>query len=99
MVPNNVVLAAAVVPLREPDGVDLRARLESHVRPSEVERLLREAVTVETRADPEIELEEIDAGELIYRVRATPANSADGPELADEVVTALDQVSNGREDG
>jgi small conductance mechanosensitive channel len=27
MVPNNVVLSAAVVPLREPDGVDLRARL------------------------------------------------------------------------
>jgi small conductance mechanosensitive channel len=99
MVPNNVVLAAAVVPLREPDGVDLRARLESHVRPSEVERLLREAVTVETRADPEIELEEIDARELIYRVRATPADSADGPELADEVVTALDRVSKERKDG
>jgi hypothetical protein len=44
-------------------------------------------------------LDEIDAGELIYRVRATPADSADGPELADEVVTALDQVSNGRKDG
>jgi small conductance mechanosensitive channel len=79
--------------------VELRARLESHVQPSEVERLLREAVTVETRADPEVELEEIDAGELIYRVRATPADSADGPELADEEVTALDQVSSGRHDG
>jgi small conductance mechanosensitive channel len=99
MVPNNVVLSAAVVPLREPDGVDLRARVESHVRPSEVERLLREAVTVETRSDPDIDLEEIDAGELIYRVRATPANSADGAELANEVVTALNQVSNERHDG
>ena len=27
MVPNNIVLSAAVVPLREPAGVDLRARL------------------------------------------------------------------------
>jgi small conductance mechanosensitive channel len=99
MVPNNVVLSAAVVPLREPDGVDVRARLESHVRPSEVERLLRDAVTVETRADPEIELEEMEAGELIYRVRATPADSGDGPELADEVVAALDQVSNARHVG
>jgi hypothetical protein len=43
---------------------------------------MREAVTVQTRADPEIELEELDAGELIYRVRATPADSSDGPELA-----------------
>ena len=99
MVPNNVVLSAAVVPLREPDGVDLLARLESHIRPSQVERLLRESVTVETRADPEIELEEVDAGQLILRVRATPADSEDGPELADEVVAALDRVSNGRHGG
>lgn len=99
MVPNNVVLSAAVVPLREPDGVDLRATLEADVRPSDVDRLLREAVTVETRADPEVELEEMDCGRVIYRVRATPADSSDGPELADEVVAALDQVSNARHDG
>ena len=99
MVPNNVVLSAAVVPLREPDGVDLRARLDAEISPSDVDRLLRDAVTVETRADPEIELEEMDGGQMIYRIRATPADSADGPELADEVVAALDQVSNGRHDG
>jgi small conductance mechanosensitive channel len=99
MVPNNVVLSAAVVPLREPEGVDLRARLEADIKPSDVDRLLREAVTVQTRADPEIELEEMDRGQVIYRVRATPADSEDGPELADEVVAALDRVSNGRHDG
>ena len=99
MVPNNVVLAAAVVPLREPAGVDLRARLEADVRPSDVDRLLRDGVTVETRADPQIELEEMDCGHVIFRVRATPADSADGQELADEVVAALDKVSNGRHDG
>jgi small conductance mechanosensitive channel len=99
MVPNNVVLSAAVVPLREPDGVDLRARLDAEIRPSDVDRLLREAVTVETRADPDIELEEMDSGQMIYRIRATPADSADGPELADEVVAALDQVSNGPHGG
>lgn len=99
MVPNNVVLSAAVVPLREPDGVDLRARLDAEISPSDVDRLLRDAVTVETRADPEIELEEMDGGQMIYRIRATPADCADGPELADEVVAALDQVSNGRHVG
>jgi small-conductance mechanosensitive channel len=36
MVPNNIVLSAAVVPLREPAAVDLRARLRPDVRPSEV---------------------------------------------------------------
>jgi small conductance mechanosensitive channel len=99
MVPNNVVLSAAVVPLREPDGVDLRARLDAEIRPSDVDRLLRAAVTVETRADPEIELEEMDGGQMIYRIQATPADSDDGPKLADEVVAALDQVSNERHVG
>jgi small conductance mechanosensitive channel len=99
MVPNNVVLSAAVVPLREPSGVDLRARLESDVKPSEVQRLLRESVTVETRSDPDVELEEVDGGQVILRVRATPADGSDGQALADEVVAALDRVSNGRQGG
>ena len=41
MVPNNVVLTAAVVPLREPAAVDLRARLRPDVRPSAVQRCSR----------------------------------------------------------
>jgi small conductance mechanosensitive channel len=99
MVPNNVVLSAAVVPLREPDGVDVLARLESDIRPSDVQRLLRESISVETRSEPEIELEEMEGRQVIFRVRATPADSADGPDLADQVVAALDRVSNGRNDG
>jgi small conductance mechanosensitive channel len=99
MVPNNVVLSAAVVPLREPEGVDVLAKLESDIRPSEVQRLLRESISVETRSEPEIELEEMEGGQVIFRVRATPADSADGPDLADQVVAALDKVSNGRHDG
>ena len=96
MIPNNIVLAAAVVPLREPDGVDLRARLEADIRPSEVERLLRESISVETRSEPEVELEEMEGGQVIFRVRATPADSDCGAALADQVVAALDKVSNGR---
>ena len=41
MVPNNVVLSSAVVPLREPAAVDLRARLRPDVKPSEVQQLLQ----------------------------------------------------------
>ena len=40
MVPNNVVLSAAVVPLREPASVDLRARLRPDVKPSDVQAML-----------------------------------------------------------
>src|SRR5215218_9371474 len=40
MIPNTVVLSSAIVPLREPDAVDLLARLRPGVRPSEVQALL-----------------------------------------------------------
>ncbi len=72
LVPNNVVLAGAVVPLREPSGVDMRARLDARVKPSEVEERIEDGVSVRTRTDPQIDLEEFVDGELIVRVRATP---------------------------
>ena len=46
MVPNSVVLSVAVTPLREPAGVDLRARLPLDVRPDDVQELLEDAITV-----------------------------------------------------
>ena len=57
MVPNNVVLTSAVVPLREPAAVDLRARLHPDVKPSEVQRLLEVGVKTPVRAEPHISLE------------------------------------------
>ena len=90
LVPNNVVLSGAVVPLREPSGVDMRARLDARVKPSEVEERIEDAVSVRTRTDPRIDLEEFVDGEIIVRVRATPVRSEDGSALADEVVAALD---------
>jgi small conductance mechanosensitive channel len=99
MVPNNVVLAGAVVPLREPSGVDMRARLDAEVRPSEVERRIEDNVSVETRSDPKIDVEEFADGELIVRVRATPRSPQDGPALADQVVAALDEVHTRQQAG
>jgi hypothetical protein len=61
MVPNNVVLSAAVVPLREPAAVDLRARLRPDVRPSNVQSLLEDAVSTPVRGEPRISLEELDS--------------------------------------
>jgi small conductance mechanosensitive channel len=58
LVPNNVVLSGAVVPLREPSGADLLARLDAEVKPSEVEQRIEHGVTVATRNDPQIDLEE-----------------------------------------
>src|SRR5829696_3045226 len=49
MVPNSVVLGAAVVPLREPQALDVRVKLRRGMKPSDVQRLLRETVTVALR--------------------------------------------------
>jgi small-conductance mechanosensitive channel len=93
MVPNNVVLTAAVVPLREPASVDLRARLRPDVRPSELQALLEESVQIPVRSEPHISLEEVDREEVIVRIAATPLAESDGPRLADEVLAAIGAVT------
>ena len=93
MVPNNIVLGSAVVPLREPSSVDLRARLRPDVKPSEVQELLEEGIQTPVRAEPHIGLEEIDADEVIVRIAATPEAESDGPRLADEILAAIAPVT------
>ncbi len=94
LIPNNVVLAAVVVPLREPEPVDVRVRLSSGIRPGQVQALLDETITTPTRSDPQVLLEEIDGDELVIRVQATPERAADGARLADEVIAALSSVTS-----
>jgi small conductance mechanosensitive channel len=93
MVPNNLVLASAVVPLREPSSVDLRARLRPDVRPSVVQELLEDSIRTPVRSEPHIGLEEIDADEVVMRIAATPAAESDGPRLADEILAAIAPVT------
>jgi small conductance mechanosensitive channel len=89
MVPNSVVLNVAIVPLREPDSVDLRARLNADVTPLEVQELLEEAIQTPVRDRPHITLEEIDGDEVVVRISATPERPSDGPKLASEVLEAV----------
>jgi small-conductance mechanosensitive channel len=89
MVPNNVVLSAAVVPLREPASVDLRARLRPDVKPTEIQERLEERISIPLRSEPHIALEEVDHDEVVVRVSATPEVNDDGSRLADEVLAAL----------
>jgi len=97
MVPNTVVLSAAVVPLREPAAVDLRARLRPDVRPSAVQALLEDAVRTPVRGEPRIALEELDSDEVVVRVSATPVEDRDGPQLADEILAGLAGVNRDEE--
>ena len=93
MVPNSVVLNVAVVPLREPEGVDLRARFPSSMSPSRVEALLREHVETPLRGRPEVALEEVSGDEVIVRITAVPAHPQDGSHLAGEVLEVVARES------
>lgn len=86
MVPNSILLQLTVMPLREPDQVDLRARFATHVSPAEVQARLRERVTVPTRYSPHITVEEIDPEQVVLRITATPLRPADGAKLAEQIL-------------
>ncbi len=94
MIPNSVVLSAAVVPLREPASVDLRARLRHGVKPTDVQRLLEQGISVPLRERAHIGLEEIDGDEVVMRIQATPEYADDGARLADEILTAMASVTD-----
>ncbi len=93
MIPNNVVLAAAVVPLKEPDQVDVRVRLNSGVRPSQVQAILDNEVAIPTRSRPTVLLEELDGADVVVRIQATPEIADEGAKLADEIIAALSSVT------
>jgi small conductance mechanosensitive channel len=89
LVPNNVLLSLVVVPLREPEKVDLRVRFPAQANPKEIEERLLRAITVPTRYKPSIAVEELDGDVVVFRVNATPLRSEDGSQLAEEVLDAL----------
>lgn len=100
MIPNSVVLNMAITPLREPDSVQLKARLPADVRPSAVQEVLESSVEVLTRSRPDIELQELDGDEVVVRISATPERPADGARLADEILSAISRFArNGSRDG
>ena len=93
LVPNNAVLSATVVPLRDPAGVNVLARLRQGVKPSDLQRMLEQRVSTPTRDRPDITLEEIYAHAAVVRITATPVIDADGGRLADEVLAVVGDVA------
>ncbi len=87
MVPNNVLLSLAIVPLREPKGIDVKARFDSHTSPRLVQKMLRQAIKVPTLRDPDIWLDEIDRDEVVLRISATPVDPRDGALLAEQILS------------
>jgi small conductance mechanosensitive channel len=89
LVPNNTVIQIAIVPIREPERVELRARFDSRVTPGEVQSMIERAITVPTRYPPDVTLEELDREEVVVKIAATPQSPADGAQLASEVQRAV----------
>jgi len=97
MIPNSGVISAVVVPLREPEPVDVKVRLNAGIRPSHVQAILDEEVSTPTRKPPNVLLEEIDGDDVVVRVQATPEHANEGAQLADEVISALAGVTGEHE--
>jgi len=88
-IPNSVLINLAIVPLCEPDRIDLRARFRSNASPRRVEQRLLDSIEVPTRYAPHVGLEEIDEDGVVLRISATPLRPGDGSQLAEEVLEAL----------
>ncbi|MFN8131577.1 MAG: mechanosensitive ion channel family protein [Solirubrobacteraceae bacterium] len=99
MIPNSVVLQVAIKPVREPDSVDLRARLPASVRPSDIQARIQAAITVDTRRPPDIVLEEYVGDEVVVRILATPKQASEGSRLADEILAVVSAAGEPGADG
>ncbi|MFL5781381.1 MAG: mechanosensitive ion channel domain-containing protein [Thermoleophilaceae bacterium] len=89
LVPNSIVLQVAIIPIREPNAVNLRARFPLDVRPSAVQELLEDKIDVPTRRRPDVEVQEMVGDEMVVRITATPQDPGDGARLADEMLAAV----------
>jgi len=97
MVPNSVVLNVAVLPLREPEAVNLRARLRSGMTPSDLQETLEKALQTPLRDAPRITLEELDGAEVVVRIAATPLVASQGRHLASELLSIVSRETRSAE--
>jgi len=96
MVPNSVVLNVAVLPLREPDAVNLRARLRAGMTPGDLQEELEKSLQTPLRGSPRITLEELDGDEVVVNIAATPRRAAEGRQLASELLDVVSRETRSR---
>jgi small conductance mechanosensitive channel len=94
LVPNSVVLNVAVMPLNEPDAVNLRARLRAGMTPGDLQEILEGALQTPLRGPPRITLEELDGDEVVVRISATPLVGAQGRHLASELLSIVSRETH-----
>ncbi len=97
MVPNSVVLNVAILPLREPEAVNLRARLRAGMSPGDLQEILEKSLETPLRDAPRITLEELDGDEVVVRIAATPRTASQGRQLASELLGIVSRETRPRE--
>ncbi|MHB8240546.1 MAG: mechanosensitive ion channel domain-containing protein [Solirubrobacteraceae bacterium] len=97
MVPNSVVLNVAILPLREPEAVNLRARLRAGMSPGDLQEILEKSLQTPLRGAPRITLEELDGDEVVVRIAATPRAASQGRQLASELLGIVSRETRPRE--
>jgi small conductance mechanosensitive channel len=96
MVPNSVVLNVAVLPLREPEAVNLRARLRAGMTPGDLQEVLERSLQTPLRGAPRITLEELDGEEVVVLIAATPLVATQGRQLASELLNVVARETRSR---
>jgi small conductance mechanosensitive channel len=96
MVPNSVVLNVAVLPIREPEAVNLRARLRAGMTPSDLQEILEKSLQTPLRGAPRITLEELDGEEVVVLIAATPRVASQGRQLASELLAVVSRETRSR---
>ena len=94
MVPNGVVLNVAVLPLREPEAVNLRARLRAGMTPSDLQEILDKSLQTPLLKPPRITLEELDGDEVVVQISATPRVASQGRHLASELLSIVSRETS-----
>src|ERR1019366_1660377 len=97
MVPNSVVLNVAILPLREPEAVNLRARLRAGMSPGDLQEILKKSLQTPMRGAPRITLEELDGEEVVVRIAATPRVASQGRQLASELLGIVSRETRPRD--
>ncbi len=98
LVPNSAVLSVAILPLREPEAVNLRARLRHGMTPSDLHELLEQELQTPLRNPPRITLEELDGDEVVVRIAATPRLTSEGRQLAGELLAIVSRETRAAAD-
>ncbi len=89
LIPNGVLIQCAVIPLREPERVEFRARFGADTSPREVQEMIENAITVPLRYPPHIAVEELDRDDVVVRIVSTPRDPSDGAKLTEQVLAGV----------